>query len=175
MTVEIVKVREAAQIEAVAELAFEIWNEHFVSIIGQAQVDYMLKRFQSASAIGGQIAEGYEYYLVTDEGRRRGYFALVPHRKESSVQLSKIYVRHEHRGRGLGRAILAFAEAYCIERGIEMLWLTVNRHNAGSIAFYERMGFAWSESLVQDIGNGFVMDDYKMVRRIGRRGVRDKE
>ena len=32
--VEMVKVREAEQVEAVADLAREIWNEHFVSIIG---------------------------------------------------------------------------------------------------------------------------------------------
>jgi len=172
--VRVVKVREPAQVEAVAELAREIWNEHFVSIIGQAQVDYMLDRFQSAPAIRGQIAQGYDYYLVSEGRRRRGYFALVPDRKESSAQLSKIYLRRAHRGRGLGRAILAFAEAYCLERGIGALWLTVNKRNAGPIAFYERMGFRKAESLVTDIGGGFVMDDYRMVKRIGRRGGRDK-
>jgi GNAT superfamily N-acetyltransferase len=170
--VEIVRVGEAAQMQAVAELAREIWNEHFVSIIGQAQVDYMLSRFQSAPAIGGQIAEGYDYYLVNDGGQRIGYFALVPNRKESSAQLSKIYLRRPHRGRGLGRAILAFAQAYCVERGIGKLWLTVNRHNTGPIAFYRRMGFTRTESLVQDIGSGFVMDDYKMVKRIGHQADR---
>ena len=44
--------------------------------------------------------------------------------------------------------------------------LTVNRHNAGSIAFYERMGFAVAGALVQEIGEGFVMDDYRMVKAI---------
>jgi GNAT superfamily N-acetyltransferase len=163
--VEMMKVRKAAQIKAVADLAREIWNEHFVSIIGQAQVDYMLERFQSAAAIREQIAAGYEYYLVSDGGRYAGYFALVPARTKRAVQLSKIYVRHAQRGRGLGKAILAFADAYCVERGIGRLWLTVNRHNAGSIAFYERMGFTKAKRLVRKIGGGFVMDDYKMVKR----------
>ena len=162
---EMVKVREATQIEAVADLAREIWNEHFVSIIGQAQVDYMLSRFQSAAAIREQIAAGYEYYLVSDGGQYAGYFALVPARTESSAQLSKIYVRRAQRGRGLGKGIMAFVNQYCVERGIGRLWLTVNRHNAGSIAFYEHMGFTRAESLVQEIGHGFVMDDYKMVKR----------
>ncbi len=31
-------------------------------------------------------------------------------------------------------------------------------------AFYERMGFARTGSLVQDIGNGFVMDDFKLMK-----------
>lgn len=29
------------------KLAKEIWNQHFVPIIGQDQVDYMLNKFQS--------------------------------------------------------------------------------------------------------------------------------
>jgi GNAT superfamily N-acetyltransferase len=172
--VEIVKVLEPGQIEAVANLAREIWNEHFVPIVGQAQVDYMLDRFQSASAIGRQIADGYEYYLVSDGGQRIGYFALVPCPEERSAQLSKIYVRRPRRGHGAGRAILEFAEAYCIERRFGKLWLTVNRHNTGPIAFYEHMGFIRTGSLVQDIGSGFVMDDYKMVKSIFRRIVPDK-
>jgi len=162
--VEMVKVRKAAQIEAVADLAREIWNEHFVAIIGQAQVDYMLGRFQSAAAIREQIAAGYEYYLVRDGRRHAGYFALVPARTKPSAQLSKIYLRRAQRGRGLGKAVMEFINAYCVERGIGTLWLTVNRHNAGSIAFYERMGFTRAQSLVRKIGRGFVMDDYKMVK-----------
>ena len=173
--IEIIPVREAAQIEAVAELAREIWNDHFVPIIGQAQVDYMLDRFQSAPAIRRQIfSEGYEYYLVSDRARRIGYFALVPHRKGTGAQLSKIYLRRSERGRGAGRAIIEFAEAWCIKRGFRKLWLTVNRHNAGPIAFYERMGFVRAGNLVQDIGSGFVMDDYKMVKRIRQQGARDE-
>jgi diamine N-acetyltransferase len=46
--------------------------------------------------------------------------------------------------------------------------LTVNRHNAGPIAFHQRMGFTIAGTLVQDIGQGFVMDDYKMIKPIGR-------
>lgn len=42
------------------------------------------------------------------------------------------------------------------------LWLTLNKHNAGSIAFYEKMGFRKTEALVTDIGGGFVMDYWRM-------------
>ena len=44
MTIE--KVLTKTQIETVAGLAFEIWNQHFIPIIGKAQVDYMLEKFQ---------------------------------------------------------------------------------------------------------------------------------
>ena len=168
---EMLRVTQPTDIDSVAVLAQEIWTKHFVPIIGQRQVDYMLAKFQSAPAIAHQIASGYEYYIVSDDDHRAGYFAIVAGRSESSAQLSKIYVRQERRGRGLGKAILGFVEERCIEMGIRELWLTVNRHNAGPIAFYRRMGFTKSESVVQDIGNGFVMDDYRMVKMVGQRSV----
>ena len=42
--------------------------------------------------------------------------------------------------------------------------LTVNKNNSNSIKVYEKIGFINIEKLVQDIGCGFVMDDYKMVK-----------
>jgi len=52
-------------------------------------------------------------------------------------------------------------------RRLRKLWLTVNKENAVSIAFYERIGFTTQEAMVTDIGEGFVMDDYRMVKVIG--------
>ena len=42
--------------------------------------------------------------------------------------------------------------------------LNVNRGNVRAIAAYERCGFAIRESGDFPIGNGFVMEDYIMVR-----------
>ncbi|OHX14536.1 hypothetical protein BI347_14240 [Chromobacterium sphagni] len=43
--------------------------------------------------------------------------------------------------------------------GGNALMPTVNRHNSGAIAVYERRGFRLREEAVFDIGNGFMMDD----------------
>ncbi len=115
---EMVRVTDRADIDSVADLAHEIWNRHFVPIVGQEQVDYMLAKFQSAPAIGEQIASGYQYYIVMDHGQRVGYFAIVPCPSESSAQLSKIYVKHDQRGHGLGRAIMVFVEECYLNMGI---------------------------------------------------------
>ena len=157
-----------AGIDAVVVLARDIWNQHYVPIIGQAQTDYMLAKFQSMSAIARQIADGYQYYIARDQGVEAGYFAVVPNGAEHRMLLSKIYVKLERRGAGIGRAMMIFVEALCGEMGIRELWLTVNRHNTGSIAFYQHMGFTVTESVVQDIGNGFVLDDYKMAKTLRR-------
>ena len=79
-------------------------------------------------------------------------------------------MKAELRGTGLGRAMVEFAEKRCAELGCGELWLTVNRNNAGSIAFYERAGFRKTNELVTDIGGGFVMDDWRMAKEIGASG-----
>ena len=157
------QVTSPEQIAAVAELARETWTQHYTPIIGSAQVDYMLEKFQSAEAIARQIeAEGYEYYGISGAG----YLALVPEVGAGRVLLSKIYVKAEQRGTGLGRALVEFAVKRCAELGCRELWLTVNRNNMNSIAFYERMGFCRTNTLVTDIGGGYVMDDWRMARTI---------
>ena len=157
------RVASPEQIAAVVVLARETWTQHYVPIIGAAQVEYMLAKFQSAEAIARQIAaEGYEYYLAPNEG----YLALVPDVAKQSMLLSKIYVRAAARGTGLGRALAEFAERRCSELGCNELWLTVNRHNLGSIAFYERLGFRKNRAVATDIGGGFVMDDWWMAKSV---------
>jgi len=140
-----------------------------VEIIGQEQVDYMLEKFQNEQAITEQLAEGYEYYLVGAPTGRAGYFAFVPCPDQRSLQLSKLYLRRASRGRGLGRGIVHWLESECRARALETIWLTVNKDNADSIAFYERAGFQIEDATVFDIGDGFVMDDYRMAKRLGDR------
>ncbi len=157
------RVESMEQIAAVAALAQEIWTQHYVPIIGASQVDYMLKKFQSAAVIARQIAaEGYEYYLAPQVG----YLALVPDRMKNSLLLSKIYIKADQRGTGLGRALVEFAEQRAAELECRELWLTVNRNNTGSIAFYERAGFLKTRMVVTDIGGGFAMDDWWMSKPI---------
>ena len=163
------RVSTPADIETVAALAHETWLQHYVPIIGRAQTDYMLAKFQSAPALARQIADGYEYYLALDDSAPAGYFAVVPNPVDGQALLSKIYVTQQRRGNGLGKAIVAFVEARCEELGLRELWLTVNRNNTGSIAFYQKVGFMIAGTFVQDIGNGFVMDDYRMTKTLADR------
>jgi len=164
--IEMHSVSTPTDIDTVATLAHDTWMQHYVPIIGQAQTDYMLAKFQSAPAISRQIADGYQYFIATVDGIPSGYFAIVPDRGERSTLLSKIYVTQQRRGTGLGKAIVAYIETLCVEMGMCELWLTVNRNNTGSISFYQHIGFTVAGPVVQDIGNGFVMDDYRMVKAL---------
>lgn len=156
-TIEEVTTKE--QLSILAETAEEIWNEYFTLIIGKAQVDYMVDKFQSYDAIGAAIDGGYKYYMLSSDGAPCGYCGV--HKEDTGrLFLSKLYVKKEFHKRGLSRKMLNHA----IEDNspISAVYLTVNKHNDPTIAVYNHIGFKTIDAVVTDIGGGFVMDDYIM-------------
>nr|MBP7323562.1 GNAT family N-acetyltransferase [Deltaproteobacteria bacterium] len=159
-------VTSSKEVKQVSRLAQEIWNEHYVPIIGQDQVTYMLARFQSEQAITEQLTEGCQYYLIVDGKRAVGYVGVVPQPETAHLFISKLYVKSSCRGIGLGKETLAFIEKLCRSLQLKTLTLTVNRHNHRSIAWYQAAGFSIIGPSIQDIGAGFVMDDFRMEKQV---------
>jgi ribosomal protein S18 acetylase RimI-like enzyme len=93
-----------------------------------------------------------------------GYIAVQP--KGAELFLGKIYVKSSRRAKGYGKKAVHFAETLAQERGLRKIVLTVNKNNVNAIKAYEKMGFRNVGSLVQDIGDGFVMDDYAMEKTV---------
>jgi GNAT superfamily N-acetyltransferase len=164
--IKIVKVSDENLVSVVEALAHSIWREHFTPIIGSPQVEYMLEKFQSKRAILNQIEkDGYLYYLCEDKNSSWvGYFAVVP--QQQDLFLSKLYVTAENRGKGYAKSALEFIEMLARDKGLSNITLTVNKNNTGPINVYKKLGFVITDSPVTDIGNGFVMDDYKMEKAI---------
>jgi diamine N-acetyltransferase len=160
-----VPVRTHDQLADIALMAHEIWYEYYVPLIGRAQVDYMVAKFQSVAAMSAQIDSGYEYFLVRRDEINLGYFAVQPEPEAGRLFLSKLYLLARHRGGGTGRACMEFIERLSRERGLHLLWLTVNKGNP-SVKAYQRLGFNIAAEIVMDIGGGFVMDDYRMEKQV---------
>jgi diamine N-acetyltransferase len=161
MKITMKTVSDPDAVKTVARLAEEIWNEHYVPIIGKTQVDYMIDKYQSPEAITRQIdREGYTYFLIFAEEKAVGYLGVQV--REQELFLSKYYVHQSQRGKGYGREAMDFIRQFATGQGLNGISLTVNKNNTHSIAAYEKMGFLNLGSTVADIGNGFVMDDYRM-------------
>ena len=152
------KVDLLTEIEQISSLAREIWQEHYTSIIGAEQVEYMLSNFQSVTAIEKQIQDGYEYYLLIYNGASVGYMSYGV--ESNYIFLSKIYVLSSSRGRGIGKKAIEYVVESAKKSQLDFIRLTVNKHNLQSIAAYKKIGFIVASEQVKPIGNGFVMDDY---------------
>ena len=157
--------KEQPELEELVVVVREIWREYYTPLIGAAQVEYMLEHLQSVDAMTRQIAEeNYRYYGVLCDGELAGYYAAKP-AGDGCVFLSKFYVAAGFRGRGLGREMLDHLIDAARATGANTIRLTVHKYNR-TVELYRKLGFAITEDIVADIGNGFVMDDYVMEKSI---------
>ena len=158
-TTNILPAKSDSEIHEIANLAEEIWHQHFTPIIGEAQVNYMVDKFQSYPALQKQIEQdGYEYYQLFISHTFACYMGIRP--EAESLFLSKLYIKKDCRGQHLATEALNFLVKLCKERGLKKIWLTCNRHNDNTLAVYDHLGFVITDEQAADIGNGFVMDDY---------------
>jgi len=150
--------------KTVEALAFPIWREHYTPIIGAAQVEYMLQKFQAAKAIKKQVSEGYSYYLLeVPSAGPVGYLAVRP--ESGELYLDKFYFLKEYRGKGHAREALRFLEEMAKGQRLSRISLSVNKKNP-AVKVYEALGFHIAGPVMTDIGNGYVMDDYRMVKQL---------
>lgn len=151
--------------EVIAELAKTIWTEHYTPIIGIEQVKYMLDKFQSQKAIKKQVMDdNYIYYILSNESIAIGYISIK--KNDDTLFLSKLYIDKLNRGKGFGKLAMNFIEELAKNLNCNKIFLTVNKYNTNSIKTYKKVGFNIIEELVIDIGNGFIMDDFKMEKLI---------
>ena len=53
----------------------------------------------------------------------------------------------------------------CRDRGLEAMYLTVNKHNDLALRAYQAKGFTTIEAVETDIGEGYIMDDFIMEKK----------
>ena len=158
--IKLVEVKQK-DINELAQLASEIWHEYWAGILSDEQIDYMLDKFQSEDAMINQIhSESYSYFYLVCDDKKAGYVALS--QKQDYLFLSKIYIKAEYRHKGLGTKAFDFIKQYAADNGYNKIRLTVKKDNQNSVNAYKKWGFKTIDSVVTDIGCGFVMDDYIM-------------
>jgi ribosomal protein S18 acetylase RimI-like enzyme len=153
-------------------LAETIWRQHYTPIIGNAQVEYMLAGRYTAERLRAYIGAENRWMDILFLGAEAvGYcsYSRSAPAGPQEMKLEQLYLRADQRGKGLGGFMLRHVEARAREQGQSSLMLTVNKHNEDSIAIYRKAGFTVREEAVFDIGNGFVMDDYVMVKELAPR------
>ena len=162
--VRIVQAAEA-DLPTVAGLAGVIWRACYPGIITLAQIDYMLGRMYALDVMRDEIrSQGIRYDLMSVSGRPAGFAAYGPTSEAGVIKLHKLYLLPELHGCGLGSRLLQHVEREVRQNGARRLILSVNKRNTKAIAAYKRSGFIVAETVVTDIGGGFVMDDYVMAK-----------
>ena len=156
-----IKYEKAVNIDKLVTLSSLIWHEYWKEYLSDEQINYMIDKFQSKEAIENQIQnEFYTYYYIYYNRDMVGYIGLA--NRDNYLFLSKFYLKKEVRHMGIGSRTFEFIKDCARIQKYKKIVLTVNKGNSNSISAYTKWGFNVVDSVVTDIGNGFVMDDYVM-------------
>jgi ribosomal protein S18 acetylase RimI-like enzyme len=157
----------ASDIAVVQALARDIWHRHYPGIITRAQIDYMLARGYNDEALGRYLTTAGSGLALAFRGDDPvGFVGWYRLDAQPTMKLDKLYVLPEHHGAGFGRMLIEHVVARARDAGCCAVTLNVNRNNTNAVRAYERCGFTIRERGDFPIGQGFVMEDYVMVREV---------
>lgn len=155
------EVKDIPVIQAISNVA---WPHTFKDLLSCEQIAYMMNMMYSSQSLQKQITEQNHRYLLTKDGNGYlGYLSYEINYNDSGLtKVHKIYILPDAQGKGVGRFFIENVSEIAQNNGATGLSLNVNKYNDKAINFYRRMGFDIHHSEENDIGNGFIMDDYVM-------------
>ncbi len=146
-TLESITLRDAVASDApaLAELHVVTWNATYRTTKGPS-VDLRRRQWTEAFETLGRR----DFVLVLEDrtGRLIGFVRGRPYRGEFEGEVSKIYLRWEYHGLGLGRRMMAEAARRFLDRGIRSVVLFAEITNP-TVGFFDHMG---GERLLDDRG-----------------------
>lgn len=135
----------ATDIPALADLHVTTWNATYRTNNGPTVAT---RTWQWNQVFDKEQRRDFVLVLENREGRLIGFTWGKPHDGEFAGELSKIYLRWEYHGFGLGRRMMSETAKRFRDRGIESFILFAELSNP-TLGFYDRMG---GERLLSDRG-----------------------
>ena len=155
---------DEADLPKVRDLAERIWRSSYAGLLSPGQIEYMLDWMYSLERLRRDWTSGVVFHWPIVDQIPVGYMATQTDPTATVLHLHKLYVLPQFQGKGLGGRLLEHAFQAATQVGCRTVRLHVNKGNLRAIACYHRHGFLKEASVVNDIGGGYFMDDYVMVR-----------
>ena len=165
---------------SITRIARATWPDTFSGILSPTQIDYMLERMYRPAALAEQVRQGHVFHLLLDadtaatdgysgqSGTRYRPAGYVSHQLDyppGTTKIHKLYLLPGTQGRGFGRLLVEHVERMARRAGQQRLRLDVNYQNR-AVDFYVHLGFTKLERFDTDIGNGYVMEDWRMEKTL---------
>lgn len=154
-------------IKTIQEITYKTWPVTYGKILSEEQLEYMLDLIYSDEALTAQFQKNEQlFYLISDSESTIGFIGIEHHYKNEAItKIHKIYLLPETQGKGIGKMVIDEIEKLALDNNSNTLSLNVNRFNS-ALGFYKKIGFEILEEVNIEIGNGYLMEDYVMVKAI---------
>lgn len=133
-------IRKATSDDApeIACLVRDYWSFEGIEEFRADRVEHALRQLLSSDSLGCG-------WLARVDGQAVAYVLIVYvfslENGGLTAEIDELFVQETHRGRGLGRELLAVAETACREAGCTNISLQIGRGNHTARAFYLGQGF----------------------------------
>ena len=111
------------------------------------------------------IAKGSEYYFVRFRESVIGIFKIIQHcpypplPNYNAFKIHRVYLDPQTQGKGIGKALMAFAEGYAQDSGHNLVWLdAMDTHNQAQ-EFYKGLGY--EKSKLQQLDFPLLYDEHR--------------
>ena len=148
------------------QLSHKIWPEAYKDVITEGQIDYMLDMMYSLESLEAQLQSHKIFILAEDDNEFVGFASYeLNFDGFQRTKIHKLYVLPQMQGKGVGKQLVDYIAQIASKNKNEFLQLAVNKNNKAK-DFYVKIGFQIVHEAVFDIGNGYVMDDYIMEKKL---------
>ncbi|MFV8391914.1 GNAT family N-acetyltransferase [Flavobacterium sp. LB2P6] len=156
-----------ADLNTIQEIANITWPITYGEILSKEQLNYMMDLIYSDESLIKQIQNQEQlFYIVNEETSVIAFIAIKHNYKEEAVtRIHKIYILPGAQGKGIGKLLIDAVQKLATENNSTLLSLNVNRFNK-ALAFYQKLGFEIIAEENIEIGNGYLMEDYKMEKKL---------
>lgn len=164
ITLRIATLKDVATIQEIAEIT---WPISYAGVISQEQIRYMLDLMYSHAKIEAAVSDSNQaFWLAEKDGQTLGFCGIeFGHPTSQYLRIHKLYVLPDTQGLGIGKLLVDKVSGEAQLHQLPFLHLNVNKQNK-AYHFYLKIGFEILEEEIIDIGNGFVMDDYILIRKV---------
>lgn len=153
-------------IPIIQEIAHKTWPITYGSILSKAQLDYMMDLMYSDASLLEQLKTKPLFFLAYEDDVCLGFTSCENNYLNNKVtRIHKIYILPEAQGKGVGKVLIEKVIALAKGNQSEVISLNVNKFNK-AVTFYQKIGFEIASEEDLNIGNGYLMEDYKMELKI---------
>jgi ribosomal protein S18 acetylase RimI-like enzyme len=152
--------------EAVLEMAKVVWPHTYGKILTAEQLDFMFDMMYSREAYSEQLLlKNHQFLLAKQNGKFTGFASFELNYLAGTAKIHKLYVLPDTQGSGVGKILMSKIENIARTNNNNRITLNVNRFNP-AVNFYFKSGFKKAGEEDINIGNGYLMEDYIMVKEL---------
>ena len=137
-----------ADLDKLQSIGYETYDETFRAMNSQETIDkYLQESFNKKKLFSELSNKDCKFYFLYSENELAGYFkvndtlAQTDINDANSIELERIYIKKEYKGKGLGKKLINFVFQLAQEMKKDYVWLGVWEKNVDAISFYTKMGF----------------------------------